>query len=443
MRTVRKIAASVVLTSLMAACGVPSGAINSLAPLPVDSATSANCAGDFHELTPEHTRSPVQIDLNAGYYQGTIANLPGYSYVVRGQFPNSILMTWVIYGENGQIYSAIHDRQVRPDPANVNPFVPGSRVLARNRRYTLFLHAAGTPVPKTIPPSNVMLLPPVPSSGSNRMYVTDRSYWSQPGVPRIGGPPSRQPPTILAVDARDPGKPVACPGTGSGLFSPPPSLLFPQPVPGRILFFRIPSALIPLADGTQRATPASCTGYGAAALDPKLVNLVKIHRVPRFPDNQGYTKTSVWRNDFAVRYVGLEANGASFLGPNSDVAMNGIKLQPDASAYFMLISRTAPIALRDRQRLSAYANVQSWNQMPAAKPGAKLFPNPVVIYRNKLPRKTFAYSTNAMPCFTAEPWNRAPASDASSPANMGRYYIDGVVCKVEDVLSGACAKRAG
>lgn len=380
----------------------------------------------------------MQIDLNAGYYQGRIANVPGYSYVVRGEFPNSILMTWVIYDEKGRIYSALHDRQIEPDPGNVNPFRPGARVLAPNRSYTLFLHAAGTPVPSGISESNVLALPPPPRGASDRMYVTERSYWSQPGVPRIGGPPSKQPPAVFAVRANDPATSVPCPGPGSGLF-PASSFSFPTPVPGRILFFRIPSVFVPLTDGTRRGEP--CTGYAAAALDPRNVNLVTIHRVPRFADNRHYTQSSVWRNDFQVRYVGLEANGAAVLGAKSDVAMDDILMQPDGSAAFMLVSRTAPIARRTRDRLSAYARAHGWNEMPAAKPGWKLFPLPVLIYRNKLPNDAFGQSSDAIPCFTAGPWDQAPPSYASSPANMGPYYIDGVVCSTEEILAGTCAAR--
>ena len=407
-------------------------------PAPNGTIGTSSCAADFVELVPDHTRSPVQIDLNAGYYQGRIANLAGYSYIVHGQFPDSILMSWTIYDQNGRIFSGIYDRQVRPDPNNVNPFEPGTRVRARNRNYTLFFHAANTPVPNGVPPSNVLELPSVPTSGSNRLYVTERSYWSQPGVPRIGGPPSLQPPAIFAVSANAPTQRVACPGSGSGIFAAS-AFALPAPVPGRILFFRIPSALVPLTDGTQHGQP--CTGYGAAALDPKLVNVVHIHQVPHFPDNQHYTNASVWRNGFQVRYVGLEANGASLLGQKSDVAMNDMLVQRDGSAYFMLISRTAPLSKRDRNDLSAYAKAHAWNEMPAAKPGLKLFPLPVVIYRNKLPNAKFADSTNDMPCYTAQPWSQAPPSYASSPATMGPYYIDGVICTVNEVLGGACISR--
>jgi hypothetical protein len=75
--------------------------------------------------------------------------------------------------------------------------------------------------------------------------------------------------------------------------------------------------------------------------------------------------------------------------------------------------------------------------MAAAKPGLELFPLPIAIYRNKLPTH-FSKPSNSIPCYTAGPWNQAPASYALSPNNMGPYYIDGVVCRVEDVLGGRC-----
>ncbi|HTX58897.1 MAG TPA: hypothetical protein VMH02_04400, partial [Verrucomicrobiae bacterium] len=224
----------------IAAALVFNGCSGGAIPAPIHTVVASSCASNFIELTPEHTRSPVQIDLNAGYYQGRLANLPGYSYVVHGQFPDSVLMSWTIYDHDGHIYSGTYDQRVRPDPENVNPFEPGTRVLAANRSYTLFFHAVGTPVPRDVPASNVLELPPVPASGSNRMYITERSYWSQPGVPRIGGPPSKQPPEVSAVSAYNPIQSVACPGGGSGLF-PASAFTIPAPVPGHILFFRIPS----------------------------------------------------------------------------------------------------------------------------------------------------------------------------------------------------------
>ena len=49
------------------------------------------------------------MDLNAGYYQGVMNNTGEESFLVQGMFPHSILLSWVIYDSNGQIYSAVYD----------------------------------------------------------------------------------------------------------------------------------------------------------------------------------------------------------------------------------------------------------------------------------------------------------------------------------------------
>jgi hypothetical protein len=71
MKIARTVAVSIGSAVLIASCGTPSRT-TSWTPSPSESPSSASCAANFHELTLERTRSPVQIDLNAGYYQGTI-----------------------------------------------------------------------------------------------------------------------------------------------------------------------------------------------------------------------------------------------------------------------------------------------------------------------------------------------------------------------------------
>lgn len=399
-------------------------------------ADPASCTRDFRVLEPKLTRSPQQMDLNAGYYQGAMANNGDVSFLVQGQFPHSILLSWVIYDANGQIYSAVHDQQMTPDPDNVNPFLPGAEVLAANRGYTAFFKPDGAPTPDGIPASNVLTLPP--ASENDRIYITMRAYWAEPGYPRIGGPT----PTISAVNASDPTQPGVCPGLGMGddLFPLAPFTL-PAPEPGRILFFRPPNNIIPMADGTAPADPTGCTGYAMAQLSDTDLNLIKLHKAPTFPDNQNYTLESVWENDFDVRYVGFEANGATILGPRSNVAMNDLKLQPDGSAIILTVARPSALDAADRLALMEKARAENWNLMISAGEGSDMAP--FLTYRNKLADSSFAYGVSAIPCFGPDQgeWSSATTDFASSPENMGEYYIDGVICTAQDVLSDACMQQ--
>lgn len=366
----------------------------------------ASCTRDFRVLEPKLTRSPQQMDLNAGYYQGVMANNGDVSVLVQGQFPHSILLSWVIYDANGQIYSAVHDQQMTPDHDNVNPFLPGAEVLAANRNYTAFFKPERAPTPDGIPTSNVLILPP--ASENDRIYITMRSYWPEPGYPRVGGPT----PTIQAVVASDPTQPGVCPGIGLGedLFPLAPFDL-PAPEPGRILFFCPPNNIIPLADETAPADPNGCTGYAMAKLSDTDLNLIKLHKAPTFPDNQNYTLESVWENDFDVRYVSFEANGATILGPRSNVAMNDLKLQPYGSAIILTVARPSVLDAADRLALMEKARTENWNLMILAGEGSELAP--FLTYRNKLADASFAYGVSAIPCF-------GPDQDARQALFLGR-----------------------
>lgn len=378
---------------------------------------------------------PAKEDLHAGYHVGSLPNSGNVSLVVHGEFPHSVMLTWVVYDSNAQIYSTVTDQQITPDPGNVNPFVEGARVLAPNRAYTLFLTQPGHPVPAGIPRSNVVFLPP--AAGNPTLYIIMRTYWSQPGYSRFGGAV----PAVQAVSAADPATPVTCPPIVAAI-PPLPGIRPPSPQPGSILFFRPPNDLVPAADGTARATPAGCTsGYAIARVSPYEPNLIEVHKLPVFPDDQHYTAGSAWSGAFDVRYVDLEAYGASLLGPNSNVAMNQIKLQPDGSAYFLVMSPLGPIDPVSQLMLLAKARASNWNVIEAGLDG--LGSVSFVIYRNKLTTPGFAGAITNMPCFGPDlgSWANAPASYASAPGNMGPYYLDGATCTVAAVLNDTCASQ--
>jgi hypothetical protein len=380
---------------------------------------------------------PAKEDVHAAYYVGSMPDSGNESFVVHGQFPHSVMLTWVVYDANAQIYSTLTDQQITPDPGSVNPFLQGASVLAPNRAYTLFLAQPGSPVPPGIPPGNVVSLPP--PAGNSHFYVIMRSYWSQPGYSRFGGAV----PTVQAVSAANPATPVACPPLDVTI-PPLPPIQPPSPEPGKILFFRPPYDLIPAADGTSRATSDGCTdNYAFARVSPYEPNLIEVHKLPTFPDNQDYTTGSTWSDAFDVRYVDLEAYGESLLGTGSNVAMSNIKVQPDGSAIFLVMSPLGPADPFSQAALLAEAAANNWNVIQAGLDGAGW--DSFVVYRNKLTTPGFAGAVTNMPCYGPHlgNWTNAPASYASSPANMGPYYLDGATCTVAAVLNGSCASQIG
>ena len=160
---------------------------------------------DFRILEPSVSRTPMQMDLHSGYYQGMMKNTGDISFMIKGEFPHSILLSRVIYDANGQIYSAVNDQEMTPDLENVNPFLSGELILATNRSYPAFFAPEGATVPDGVPQSNVLTLPP--AAESDRVYITMCSYWPQPGFPRDGGPA----PTIEAVSAANPAETALLP----------------------------------------------------------------------------------------------------------------------------------------------------------------------------------------------------------------------------------------
>jgi len=165
----------------------------------------SSCVRDFRVLEPSVSRTPMQMDLNPGYYQGVMKNTDDVSFIAKGEFPHSILLSWVIYDANGQTYSAVNDQEITPDPENVNPFLSCELILATNRSYTAFYAPKGATVPDGVPQSNLLTLPP--AAESDCIYITMRSYWPQPGFPRDGGPA----PTIEAVSAANPAETALLP----------------------------------------------------------------------------------------------------------------------------------------------------------------------------------------------------------------------------------------
>ena len=103
----------------------------------------------------------------------------------------------------------INDRDIIPDPGSVNPFVPGTQVMARNRNYTVYFWPDSIPVPAGL--KNVILYPTkpaAPNTGAARWSLAMRQYHPQPGFTTIGGIRDTR---ITAVSTANPSKSVPCP----------------------------------------------------------------------------------------------------------------------------------------------------------------------------------------------------------------------------------------
>ena len=139
----------------------------------------------------------------------------GVAYKLTGQFAHSTTMVLTAYDDLVVAPSpayAIADSKIIPDPGSVNPFVPGTRVEGKPRNYTAWLWPDSIPVPAGL--QNVVLYPTRPAIEGAKAAVwsaTFRMYHTQPGYRPLAFLP-----TITAVSAANPSKPVRCPLTVAG-----------------------------------------------------------------------------------------------------------------------------------------------------------------------------------------------------------------------------------
>ena len=148
-------------------------------------------------------RFPLQPDPHAAYsyvaLNSKAAARRRVGFLVRGPFPYAAWTSWDVYGAEGKPVAVANDNAIVADRGSVNPFVVGSRVLARRRNFTLLYLPYGVAQSDTAPSlrrvaaANVFA-PMVDKSFvlANRVYQAfAASTRVAPGVrPRPGSPRS-------------------------------------------------------------------------------------------------------------------------------------------------------------------------------------------------------------------------------------------------------------
>jgi hypothetical protein len=303
----------------------------------------------------------------------------------------------------------------------VNPFQNGSRVAAQKRSYTVYLRPNGSaPLPNSIQ------MPPAAD-----VTLVMRVYLPEPGKDRFGGVPL---PRISPVSVNDLSTTTSCP-TPSTVIPQLPSNLTqaPLPVDGRILFFRPPASGVPYADGESMLTAEDCTGYLMASVEGERVPVIHIHHLPQFFDNTMIQPDTIFAAS-EVRYVSIGSYGASPL-TMQNIAGTDMRQTAQGGAFVVGIPHVLPDEVQAAIR--ARAEAMGANVLEMASPLRPLV-KPFFIYRNKVATEGFAGSIKNVGCFLAGDFNQAPPSFASSPENMGEYFIDGIECDAADFIAGAC-----
>jgi hypothetical protein len=374
--------------------------------------------------TPTVVRFPTQADTHAAYVMYPFA-VPAQNTTalrIQGEFPFAAFLAFAIYDANtGFLFDAITDYQISPDSGSVNPFQNGSRVAAQKRSYTVYLRPNGSaPLPNSIQ------MPPAAD-----VTLVMRVYLPEPGKDRFGGVPL---PRISPVSVNDLSTTTSCP-TPSTVIPQLPSNLTqaPLPVDGRILFFRPPASGVPYADGESMLTAEDCTGYLMASVEGERVPVIHIHHLPQFFDNTMIQPDTIFAAS-EVRYVSIGSYGASPL-TMQNIAGTDMRQTAQGGAFVVGIPHVLPDEVQAAIR--ARAEAMGANVLEMASPLRPLV-KPFFIYRNKVATEGFAGSIKNVGCFLAGDFNQAPPSFASSPENMGEYFIDGIECDAADFIAGAC-----
>jgi hypothetical protein len=378
-------------------------------------------------------------------------NEPGsknVAFKITGPFPHSTTMSFTTYDDLMNITGpgyVLNDSDIIPNPGSVNPFVPGNRVMATPRDYTVWAWPDSVPVPTGL--KNVVLYPTKPAYPPEKratFELTMRIYHMQPGYRALAAMRA----TIVTAVSTTTLRPVRCPqgAPALGIASQVvkvlrhikvlgPLVKAPEPKTGnKIYFTRYPGLT---AIGPEGYPADGCVNYVMGTLSGSLINVTTYHRVPQYFNNDFVTPKSIMQ-DYQTRYISqVIARFPAYarITSNTDKAV----YTGDGRWVTVWLPTEPRLTRVQLQQVRAIALQQHFNvvQLPPRPraPLARLVPWPVDIVRNKAISPSFPYSVTSVPCwaqhhdyrtYTDQSSPAFFAKYASSPSNMGPYWVDGV-----------------
>jgi hypothetical protein len=449
-RGLRRLGVAMVVGAL-AAVGLIPAMSASAAPAAVAAPRSSTC-----RWAPVPAQFWV-LDPQAGF-AGLLwgnTNLPGQAgvaYKVTGEFSHATTMSFTSYNNLVDIVSpayVLNDKDIIPDPGSVNPYVPGARVMGQPRNYTAWFWPDNVPVPAGM--KNVVLYPTAPEDpgGQPGWSLTMRQYKMQPGYSRL-----RALPNVTAVSAANPSQAVRCPLTPAGAIASQVARFFahvakwgtvvpaPEPPTGnKIYFTRIPAAYYLGLDGYPGTLPQGCANYLVATVPLDKISVTTMHQVPEYFNNDLVTRRSVMK-DYPIRYQSQTVNYFTLNTPlyrSLSINTNDAVYTPEGKWVTVYLPSEPRLSPAQERAVRAKAAALNYNviQLPpkATGPIARQIPDGGIVLRQKGISPNFGLSNTNTPCWSEDndyltyDEQNSPeffAKYASSPANNGPYYIDGV-----------------
>ena len=216
----------------------------------------------------------------------------------------------------------------------------------------------------------------------------------------------------------------------------------PEPTTGnKIYFTRIPAAFFVGLDGYPGTLPQGCANYEVATVPLNRISVTTMHAVPEFFNNDLVTPASVMK-DYPIRYQSITD---SYFTPNG-VLYRSLFTNTDNALYtsdgkWVTVWLPSEPRLTPSQEAQVRAEAKALNynviQLPpkATGPIARQIPNGIITLRQKGISPSFALSNTNVACWS-ENHNYKTYPDqtsaaffakyASSPANNGPYYLNGV-----------------
>lgn len=201
---------------------------------------TASAASVSNDCTSQWIFSSGGGDAKAYYASYYFENRGDTKFILKGSFPDARYVGVVTYNvDRPKIYDFLTDREIVPNAGNINPYVDGADIAAKNRAFTVNV----VPFGQEIQAPNRVELPDSASVKYTSLWY--RIYSANEGVSITQG----NLPQILATDLS--GKPKACPKSsinGKAIFQAAIAALkqpiAPVPTDDAIVFYRYAAATL-------------------------------------------------------------------------------------------------------------------------------------------------------------------------------------------------------